>query len=142
MRGVAALAALLFACPFLTTGLAAADLVIEVTDLRNSQGTVLVEACTPPTFVTARCPHSGTVPARAGTMTVVIRGVPPGTYAIQAAHDENDNGKVDLGLFGIPLEGFGFGNDARVAFGPPDFLDAAVTVTEPRTTVRLAMRYF
>ena len=40
------------------------------------------------------------------------------TYAIKVFHDENDNGKLDTGMFGIPKESYGFSNNAREKFGP------------------------
>jgi uncharacterized protein (DUF2141 family) len=58
------------------------------------------------------------------TMVVEIPDLPHGTYAIAAYHDKNQNGKLDKGLFGIPTETYGFSNNARGTFGPPDFNDA------------------
>ena len=51
-------------------------------------------------------------------------GIQPGKYAISVIHDENDNGKMDTRIFGIPREGVGASNDAKGRFGPPKF-DAA-----------------
>src|SRR5258708_36119562 len=31
--------------------------------------------------------------------------IPAGTYAVTCFHDENKNGKLDTGIFGIPTEG-------------------------------------
>lgn len=58
------------------------------------------------------------------TMVVEIPDVPHGTYAIAAYHDKNRNGKLDKSLLGIPTETYGFSNNARGTFGPPDFNDA------------------
>ena len=62
------------------------------------------------------------------SVTVVFEDIPAGTYAIKAFHDENSNQKLDTGLFGIPTELFGFSNDARATFGPPEFKDASFKV--------------
>ena len=59
---------------------------------------------------------------------VVFEDLPPGRYAIAVFHDENGNAMFDQGLFGIPLEGFGFSRDAEVMFGSPSFDDAAFAV--------------
>ena len=40
-----------------------------------------------------------------------------GRYAVQAFLDENGNGEVDRALFGIPKEGVGFSNDAKIRLG-------------------------
>jgi uncharacterized protein (DUF2141 family) len=54
----------------------------------------------------------------------VFTGVSPDVYAISAFHDENDNGKLDTGLFGIPTENWCASRDAKGTFGPPSFDDA------------------
>lgn len=72
---------------------------------------------------------------------VEFEDLPPGRYAIAIFHDENGNAMFDQGLFGIPLEGFGFSRDAEVMFGSPSFDDAAFSVTTPETTHTLRMRY-
>ena len=40
-------------------------------------------------------------------------------------HDENMNGKLDTHLLGIPKEGYGFSNDAKVFLGVPSFSSAS-----------------
>src|SRR5450631_1523746 len=39
--------------------------------------------------------------------------VPAGTYAVACFHDENNNGKCDTGIFGIPTEGTVVSNHAK-----------------------------
>jgi uncharacterized protein (DUF2141 family) len=41
------------------------------------------------------------------TVTIVFENVAPGEYAVSAFHDENDNQKLDTGVFGIPTEKYG-----------------------------------
>jgi uncharacterized protein (DUF2141 family) len=59
----------------------------------------------------------------------VFSELPAGDYAIAVFHDENENGKLDKNLVGIPKEAYGFSNDARGVFGPPSFSDAKVVLT-------------
>ena len=59
-----------------------------------------------------------------GSVTYIYE-LPPGTYAIGIFHDVNLNNKMDNNFLGIPVEQFGFSNNARALFGPPDFDDAA-----------------
>lgn len=47
--------------------------------------------------------------------------LPPGTYAISAYHDANENSTLDKGAFGVPQELYGFSNNTRGKFGPPNF---------------------
>jgi uncharacterized protein (DUF2141 family) len=120
----------------------AADLQIAVTGVQNAKGVVHVDICTPETFL-KDCAWSGKAPARAGTTIVTITGLPPGRYAAQGFHDENGNGKVDRGLFGIPKEGVGFSNDAPIRLAPPKLSEALFDFAgaeTPRITFKL--RYF
>lgn len=55
-------------------------------------------------------------------------GLEAGQYAIKIMHDENNNGKLDRNMLGIPSEGYGFSNNAG-QFGPASFADAAFTLS-------------
>lgn len=65
---------------------------------------------------------------RGGTATLEFRDLPPGTYAVAAYHDVNDNGRMDANFLGIPREPTGASNDAKGRMGPPSFKDAQFTV--------------
>ncbi len=110
----------------------AADLTVEIRGIRSGAGSVFLAVHGPRSKATF--PSGDAVAsahrelAGAGTLRFVIRDLAPGRYALTAFHDENGNGDLDTGLFGIPTEGYGFGNDAKATFGPPDFDAAAVNV--------------
>src|SRR5512146_2287542 len=53
------------------------------------------------------------------TAACVFRGLAPGEYAVGVMHDEDGNGKFDQGLFGMPLEGYGFSNNHTHALSAP-----------------------
>ncbi len=67
------------------------------------------------------------------TMTVMFKDLPAGTYAASAVHDENENGKLDRGDMGIPVEGYGFSRDASSTFGPPIFSNASFAVPDTKS---------
>ncbi len=69
-------------------------------------------------------------------------GIKPGAYAIAAYHDENGNRTFDKGLFGWPLEGYGFSNDAPVFLGAPPFARAAFSVPEGGARIVFRMVYW
>ncbi len=117
-------------------------LQVEVTNVRNAAGRVHVDLCDERTFLEDGCPYAGDAPARMGTTTVTVRGVPPGRYAVQAYHDENANGRVDRAIFGIPKEGIGFSRDARIRFGPPKWADAVFVFNGGAERTALRLRYF
>lgn len=78
------------------------------------------------------------IAARAEGVTATFGPLSAGRYAVAVYHDENGNGRFDQGLFGIPLEDYGFSNDAAAWFGPPSFADAAVAVEDAtEITIRL-----
>ena len=124
-----------------TAQAAAADLAITVANVANAQGKVLVAVCTAETFLGPNCPYTAEEPARPGSVTVVVRKVPPGTYAVQSFHDENRNLELDRNFLGLPKEGVGFSNDAPMRFGPPRYADAALVVTEQVARTTLTLRY-
>jgi uncharacterized protein (DUF2141 family) len=116
-------------------------LTVAVHNVRAA-GTVYVDICTQAHFLKEDCAVSGDAPARPGTTMVAIRDLPPGRYAAQVFLDENRNGKVDRALFGIPREGVGFSNDAKISFGPPKFADAVFAFDGRAQTIQLKLRYF
>ena len=110
----------------------AADLAIEVRGIRSGEGRLFVAVHSPETSATFPA-AAGMVAgleqrARGGALRFVLRDLPPGRYAVNAFHDENDNGELDTNLAGIPSEGFGFANDPPSTFGPPGFEAAAVAL--------------
>lgn len=68
-----------------------------------------------------------------GAAQAVFSGVPPGRYAVKSFADENGNAKLDTNLFGLPVERYGFSNNARGRMGPPGFDAAAVEVVDDRS---------
>jgi uncharacterized protein (DUF2141 family) len=54
----------------------------------------------------------------------------PGSYAIAAFHDENNNKKIDKAFTGIPTEKYGFSNNVRGMFGPPALKDQLVDLSK------------
>lgn len=64
----------------------------------------------------------------------------PGKYSFKYFHDENNNIKLDTNFIGIPKEGYGFSNDAKGKFGPPDFKDTVFEVKND-TTVSCIVYY-
>ncbi|MFO1227325.1 DUF2141 domain-containing protein [Roseateles sp.] len=64
--------------------------------------------------------------ARSGRQRVVLKNLPKGAVALSVYQDVNANGKLDQGQMGIPLEPYGFTNDAVGNFGPPTFEQCAI----------------
>ncbi|WP_240334351.1 DUF2141 domain-containing protein [Sphingobium estronivorans] len=117
-------------------------LTIDVGNVRIGKGRVHVDICPESRFLKDDCPYSAEAPARVGATRVTLPSLPAGRYAAQAFLDENGNGKVDRALFGIPREGVGFSNDAKIGFGPPKFAEAAFSHDGGAQTIHFNLRYF
>jgi len=55
-------------------------------------------------------------------------GVAAGHYAFSVFQDVDEDGDLNTNLLTMPTEPYGFSNNARGAFGPAKFKDAAFTV--------------
>lgn len=66
--------------------------------------------------------------------------VPPGTYAVSCAHDENENGRIDTNFVGIPKEGWATSRNVQPLLRGPTFRESAVQI-DASTTVELELHY-
>ena len=58
-------------------------------------------------------------------LTVNLKDIPVGTYAVAVIQDKNSDGEHNSNLFGSPTEAYGFSNNVYGRFGPPDFEDVS-----------------
>ena len=65
-----------------------------------------------------------------GETSCEFTNLAPGAYAISAFHDINGNSILDKNAIGIPQEKYGFSNNARGHFGPPEFLECEFEVSD------------
>ena len=119
----------------------AADVDVAVTGIRNDRGNIRVAICDKANFPNGACAYHGEAPARAGSVTIRIAGVPAGIWAAAVYHDEAGIRHLEYTLFGMPKQGLGFSRDARMRFGPPKFTDAAFRVGQSGVTVTVPLRY-
>jgi uncharacterized protein (DUF2141 family) len=121
-----------------------ASLAIHLTGLRSNQGRVAVALFhSAAAFPDQKQALRGSVARIEGTKAYVrFEGLQPGTYAVAVLHDENANDKMDFNFVGMPLEGFGFSNDASVWLGPPSYDAAAFRLVGARSQIRIKVRYF
>jgi uncharacterized protein (DUF2141 family) len=139
LRSAAVVAALaLAALPLVTQ---AGTLEVTVHGVRSAKGFVRVAVCSRATFLTDNCEYFADAPAVAGTTTLEAPNVAPGVYAIQVFDDDTGKGVIHQGLFGIPREGIGFSNNARLHLRGPKFDEAAVTIGDGTTKTSIRLRY-
>ena len=126
----------------ITIGAAPAGILqVDVANVRGATGTVHVDICSQAQFL-KDCPRSADARAMVGVTHVTLTGLPPGRYAAQVFYDENGNHKIDRALFGIPKEGVGFSNDAKIRFSPPKWEEAVFDYDGNPRTIHLKLRYF
>ncbi len=68
------------------------------------------------------------VPAVPGETVITLHGIFPGVYAIQTFQDVNANNRMDTSWVGLPLEPFGFSQDAKPFLSKPSFDDVKFTL--------------
>jgi uncharacterized protein (DUF2141 family) len=73
---------------------------------------------------------TGSVAIGGETEISAIVDLPVGEYAISVFLDENNNGRLDQNMLGIPRERFGFSNNPRILTSAPSYRDCAVRVLD------------
>lgn len=66
-------------------------------------------------------------------VSVEIKDLNAGQYSVRVFHDENDNKKLDTGMFGIPKEAWGMSNNVKAIMGPPDFKESLFWLKKDKT---------
>ncbi len=76
-----------------------------------------------------------------GVLKVTL-DVPVGTYGLALVDDENNSGKMEKNMLGIPKEGVGFSNFYLSGMSKPTFNDFKFEVKPPSVAVECKIRYF
>jgi uncharacterized protein (DUF2141 family) len=79
-----------------------------------------------------------------GALTVDLKGVKPGSYAISVIHDENKNNELDMRWlpYPKPKEGSGSSGDAEGSkVGPPKWENAKFDVPAEGKTIGVSVKY-
>jgi uncharacterized protein (DUF2141 family) len=74
------------------------------------------------------------VNVNANKVTIILNDIPVGQFAIAVFQDTNADGKLNTNLFGSPSEPYGFSNNKKGKFGPPDFEEVSFDVIEDKST--------
>jgi uncharacterized protein (DUF2141 family) len=68
-----------------------------------------------------------------GVAKITFETLEKGSYAIAVFHDRNRNGILDKNMLGIPVEKYGFSNNARETFSAPSFQSALVNLDKTKS---------
>jgi len=81
------------------------------------------------------------LPIRGRRATWSVYDLPKGTYAAIAYHDQNANEELDRPYFSLPLEPYGFSNNAFKTFGIPEFDLVKFEFGDGLTTQNISIRH-
>jgi uncharacterized protein (DUF2141 family) len=115
---------------------------VVVKNVKQQQGSIRIGLFNNEEDFLKKAVQGKVVKANATEVKVVFENLKAGDYAVSVIHDENDNGELDKNTFGIPKEGFAFGNNAMGMFGPPSFEKAKVSIGQSVTKQVIELKYF
>lgn len=101
--------------------------------LVNSQETYVARKGGPDAYKAVR------IKIKNGNAKSIFESLPHGEYAIKVFHDENNNQDLDTGFLGIPIEDYGFSNNAKGAFGPPGYDEAKFIINTEKQIIHIHM---
>ena len=106
-------------------------LKIVIRNLENSKGQIIIDF---------RDGDNKILKAQFGKIidkqcVVTINNLKTEKYLFKYFHDENENKKLDTNFIGIPKEGYGFSNNAKGNFGPPDYKNTIFEVKNDTTVI-------
>ncbi|MFD2522513.1 DUF2141 domain-containing protein [Emticicia soli] len=104
-------------------------LKVNIKGFESNKGTLMLEVLSPQKKSLKRL----MLPIVNKQVTVDITDLSAGQYSVRVFHDENDNKKLDTGMFGIPKEDWGMSNNVKAVMGPPDFNESLFWLKENKT---------
>ena len=115
-------------------------LIIHITGFDNSKGVAKVALINSKENYKADMPFKGFDYEIINNEVIKTITLPYGKYAVKVYHDENGNNERDTRIFGIPIERYGFSNNARGTLGPPEFNEAAVNLNSPQKKIFITIQ--
>ncbi len=109
----------------------ATEIEFHIQGIQSSKGKLYIQLFDGAnSYAKGKAINARVVKAEKGEVKVIFSVDKAGEYALRYFHDENNNGKLETNLFGIPTEGYGYSNSAKPAFGPVKYEEAKFTVGE------------
>ncbi len=117
-------------------------ITVVVTGFENDQGVVRFSMCQSEDEYQNKTPPFCTATKKLKNRMVAwtLNNIPYGLYTIKVFHDENANGKLDTNVLGMPVERYGFSNQARGQFGPPPFAKAVFRLDSPHKQLTIQVQ--
>jgi uncharacterized protein (DUF2141 family) len=104
---------------------------IEITDLRNNTGKIMLQLFDEKEKVIAQEMSD----IKEKVCHLIIKNLREGRYAVRFYHDENQNQVMESNLSGKPAEGYGFSNNVTGRVGPPPFEKWLFDLNQDKTII-------
>jgi uncharacterized protein (DUF2141 family) len=104
-------------------------LTVNIDNISNNKGKVQLSLHKENTFMKGPGIQNIACIIKEGKITATFKNVTPGSFAILALHDENNNNQMDYETNGMPKESYGMSGN-EMSYGPPNFEDAKFTLTD------------
>jgi uncharacterized protein (DUF2141 family) len=128
--------AALLALPQSANAEPAAKLSLTVAGIKEAKGALMIAVFDEAGYGKDKSVATAAVPVTALTASTTF-DLPPGKYGIKMFHDVDGDGKMATNPFGMPIEPFGFSNNAPAQFGPATWMDAAFDVPAAGATQKI-----
>ena len=79
--------------------------------------------------------------AKKGQITITFNNLEDNDYGIRYFHDEDNNSAMETNLFGMPIEGYGYSNNAKANYGPVEYQAIKFQVVDIDVTNRSTINY-
>jgi uncharacterized protein (DUF2141 family) len=120
-----------------------ADLTVRVTNVQGRDGVIVARL-----YADAKGfpsdPQTAAAEARveaAATVSLSMRGLTPGRFALVVIHDRNGDGVMEKTFLGLPEEGYGLSNNPRPLL-VPRFDDARFELKDGQNQIEVALVYY
>jgi uncharacterized protein (DUF2141 family) len=115
-----------------------AKLALTVTGIKDAKGALMIAVFDQAGYDTDKAVAQAAIPVTSTTVSTTIE-LAPGRYGIKMFHDVDGDGKMGANPFGMPIEPYGFSNNAPAQFGPATWAAAAFDVAAPATSHAIAL---
>ncbi len=118
------------------------NLIVKFKGINSDKGNIVIALCnSDENYEDHKSPFIGkSVPVDNNTAIIEFDYLPYGEYAIKAFHDEDANADLNTNFLGIPIEDYGFSNNARGIFGPPSWEDAKFEFSNDKKLIEIVIK--
>lgn len=117
-------------------------LIIKFNGLSSDNGNIKIALCNSfENYKDNLSPFIGkAVKIEKNSAIIEFDNLPFGEYAIKAFHDEDSNNDLNTNFMGIPVEDYGFSNNARGMFGPPSWNAAKFKFSDVNKMIEIEIK--